>query len=176
MAGKEVNAADADNTSETKPKGRLKPLIIVGVLMLVEGVAIFALMSFFTAPPDASSAAEGEDALDFLNLDDEVEIQLCEIDAFNRKEGTLYVYHMQLSALVAADDVQAVTRFIDARSASIKDRIQVVIRASDPKHLNDPTLETVKRQILFELNNLLGGKELIRDVLVSKLLQSRTRL
>jgi len=59
---------------------------------------------------------------------------------------------------------------------SIKDRLQAVIRAADPKDLNDPSLETLKRQLLLELNNLIGGKELIREILISNMLQSRTHL
>ncbi len=166
-----------DSSQPAATKGRFKPIIIVALLMLVEGVAIFALMSMITAPPEASVAAEDDGtAQDLLHLADEAEVELCEVDAFNRKEGRLYVYHIQLSALVAVQDVETINRFVEVRSASISDRVQVVIRAADPQHLNDPSLETIKRQIKFELNNLLGSEELIRDILVAKLLQSRSNL
>ena len=160
-----------------KARGRLKPMILVGILMLVEGGAIFALMSFFGAPPESTVAAEDDEAMqDPLNLDSHEEVELCSVDAFNRKEGRLYVYSISLSALVASEDVPMVKRFVKARSASINDRVQVVIRSADPKHLNDPSLETIKRQIVFELNNLLGGEDIIQDVLISRMLQSRTNL
>ncbi|MEE9293420.1 MAG: flagellar basal body-associated FliL family protein [Phycisphaerae bacterium] len=177
MAPEDTKEDQTQKQAGGKSRGRLKPLIIVGALMLAEGVGIFAMMSFFGAAPESTVAAEDEAALqDPLNLEAEVEVELCEVDAYNRKEGRLYVYSLKLSALVAAEDVAKINRFIKARSASINDRVQVVIRSADPKHLNDPSLESIKRQIIFEINNLLGGEELIRDVLVSKLLQSRTNL
>jgi flagellar basal body-associated protein FliL len=176
-ANKKKAEPESQDAPKSDGKGKLKAMIIVGVLMVGEGAAIFALISVFSAPPESTVAAEDQKALeDPLNLEDQTEIELCDVDAFNRKEGRLYVYSMQLSALVSTEDVDKIERFIEARTASIKDRVQMVIRSADPKQLNDPSLETVKRQLKFELNNLIGGKELIQDVLISKLLQSRTNL
>ncbi len=157
-------------------KGKRKSIAIIAGLMLGEGVAIFAAMSFIAPAPDPTLADETDVADNALNLDQETEVTLCEVDAFNRKEGKLHVYHMELSALVAKENVETVERFVKAREASIKDRIQEVIRSADPAHLNDPSLELVKRQIRMELNNLLGGEELIGKLLVAKMLQSRTSL
>ncbi len=177
MAPEKKADEQAPDQSEAKPKSRMKPLIVVGALMLAEGAGIFGVMKFFGSPPESSIAAQDDAALqDSLNLDKEVEIDLCELEAFNRKEGRLYVYSIKLSALVDAQNVGKLNRFVKARAASINDRVQVVIRSADPQQLNDPSLETIKRQILFELNNLLGGEDLIHDILVAKLLQSRSNL
>lgn len=177
MADKDSAAESADDQNQPSRKSKLKPLILIGALMLGEGAGIFAVMKFFAGPPKPTLAGEDQaDLEDPFHLSDQAEIDLCEVDAFNRKEGKLHVYHMVLSALVAAEDVDKIKRFVEERSASIRDRIQVVIRAAEPQHLNDPSLQFIKRQITQELNNLLGGKELIREVLVSKLLQSRTNL
>lgn len=175
MADDNVN--QKDDTQPQSRGGRWKTLIVIGVLMLGEGVGIFVLMRLVSPEPEAALAAE--DAAiesDPFNLKDEVEMPLCEISAFNKKEGRLYVYNAQVSVLVGAEDRAAIERFANAREQSIKDRIQLVFRSADPKDLNDPALQTIKRQLLFELNNLLGGKELIREILIPKLLQSRTNL
>lgn len=172
---KEKPKEEVDETP-VKPKGRLKPLMLVGGLMLVEGVGIFLLMTMLHPAPESALADEAGDADDPFDLEGHVEIVVCDVTAFNKKEGSLYVYSIELSALVAADDAESVRRFVEARELSIKDRLQAVIRAADPKDLNDPSLETLKRQLLFELNNLLGGKELIGEILISKMLQSRTHL
>lgn len=170
------NDETADGSKKSALK-RFKPIIIVAALMIGEGVGIFALMKVLSGPPESTIAAEDADALgDPLNLDDKVEVDICEVDAFNRKEGRLYVYNISLSALIPAESVEKMQNFVDVRNASIKDRVQFVIRAADPKHLNDPSLETIKRQLKFELNNLLGGEELIEEVLIGKLLQSRVNL
>ncbi len=175
MADETEVQQDAD--SPAKGRSKLKPMLVVGALMLVEGVGIFALLKIVSPTPESALSAEIDSADDDpFNLNDQVEVKLCEVSAFNRKEGPLYVYNVAISALVAADDVEKVKRFVEVRELSIKDRVQVVFRSADPKDLNDPTLETIKRQLRFELNNLLGGKELINDVLIPKLLQSRTNL
>jgi flagellar basal body-associated protein FliL len=177
MAPDSKPAADENKDDGGKKKRNLKPLIIVGVLMLVEGVGVFALVKLISPAPVSVEAAEGEDAdPDPLQLDGQVEVVMCDISAFNRKEGKMRVYQMQVSALVPADDLEQVERFVEVRKMSINDRVQTVIRSADPRHLNDPALDVIKRQIKFELNNLLGGKELIQDVLISKLLQSRSNL
>jgi hypothetical protein len=145
--------------------------------MLGEAVGIFVLLKLVNPAPQSALAAEGPELdADPFNLKEEVEVPICEVSAFNKKEGRLYVYNAQISVLVAAEDRDAVLRFAEAREQSIKDRIQVVFRSADPKDINDPALQTIKRQLLFELNNLLGGKELIRKILIPKLLQSRANL
>ena len=177
MADKYAKKKDGANETGSKKKGRLKTGLLVLGLMIGEGVGIFALLAVFNQTPESTLAAEDAAAADDpLNINAYAEQVLCEVDAFNRKEGNLYVYHIEVSALVATDDLEKVQRFIEARDLSIRDRIQVVIRAADPQDLNDPKLEAVKRQIRFELNNLMGGKELIHEILISKLLQSRTHL
>jgi len=175
MAKEKQNNEEVSPTP-AKPKGRWKPLAIVAGLMLAEGLGIYLLMALVHPAPESAIAADEGDAADPFNLQGRTEVVICNVTAFNKKEGSLYVYSIELSALVADQDVESVNRFVEARQLSIKDRLQAVVRAADPKDLDDPSLETLKRQLLLELNNLLGGKELIREILISNMLQSRTHL
>lgn len=177
MAGEKQTDEPIEGPGAGGRKKKLKPLIMVGVLMVAEGAGIFGMMKFFAGPPEPTLADEDDAEMkDPLHLGERTEIELCKVDSFNRKEGKLHVYHIELSALIATDDVDTLQRFVDERSASIRDRVQLVIRSADPRHLNDPALLMIKKQIKQELNNLIGGKELIQEVLVAKLLQSRTSL
>ncbi len=177
MAADDAGVDDNGSEGEEKKSGRLKPLIIVGLLMLVEGVGIFATMSFLSPDPKAAEAAMDEEAMrDPFQLEGQVELPLCEVQSFNRKEGRLFVYNMGLSILVEAESVEVLEKFIELRESMIQDRVQTVIRSADPQHLNDPTMEQIKRQLRFEVNNLLGGKELVQEVLITKMLQSRANL
>ena len=177
MADENINGENGGTEGGGKTGGRSKLLLIVAGLMVVEGMGIFALMKVVSPTPEVAEAAEDEGTPgDPFNLSGEVELTLCEISAFNSKEGRLYVYNADISVLVASEDREKIERFIEVREQSIKDRIQYVFRLADPKDLNDPSLETLKRQLRFEFNNLLGGKELITEVLIPKLLQSRTNL
>jgi len=173
------NPTNANEESQAPPAGggKKKSLIIVGVLMVAEAVAVFGVMKVFNPAPEPVMAAEDDkDLEDPFNLEDAKEIEICEISAFNRKEGRLYVYNVKVSALISKDDEEKLDRFIKAREQSIKDRVQRVFRSADPTDLNDPSLEIIKRQIKFELNNLIGGADLIQEILIPKMLQSRANL
>lgn len=176
MADENVNEQNANAAGGDKKGGRMKSLVIVAAMMIAEGVGIFAIMKTISPAPDPAAAEDEAATADPFNLNKEVEISLCEITAFNKKEGRLYVYNAQISALVATQDREKIERFIEARELSIKDRVQVIFRSADPKDLSDPVLGTIKRQLRHEINNLLGGKELIREILIPKLLQSRANL
>jgi flagellar basal body-associated protein FliL len=180
MAADEKKKGDAGEATEAdggKKKGKMKPLMIVAALMLGEGVAIFGLMSFLSPAPEPTMADEDASLMeDPFQFDADVEVELCEVQAFNRKEGRMFVYDVTLVVMVSSEDADTIRRFSEARAASIRDRIQHVIRRADPVQLNDPSLKVLKQQFMFEMNNLLGGKEIIKDVLISKLLQSPTNL
>ena len=53
------------------------------------------------------------------------------------------------------------------RSAEIKDKIRTIIASSDRKSLSEPGLETLRRQIMYQLEQDLG-KDLIKDLLIPK--------
>ena len=176
--GHEERESQQPAADEPARKTRLKPILMVAGLMLFEGAALFALMSVISPAPEASIAEQDAAKLDEdpLKLAGHKEIILCDVNAFNKKEGRLYAYHVEVSGMIKAEDEQKLQRFIEARKLSIQDRVQFVIRSADPAQLNDPSLELIKRQIKHELNNLIGGEELIQEILISRLLQSRTGL
>jgi hypothetical protein len=65
---------------------------------------------------------------------------------------------------------------VDARQATICDRVNTVVRRAEPKFLSEPGLETVRRQIKFELDKVFGDEDLIQEVLLPELLQSQAQL
>ncbi|NOT01285.1 MAG: flagellar basal body-associated FliL family protein [Phycisphaerales bacterium] len=177
MAAEKVKEEGEGQPAKTGRSGKMKPLMIVGGLMLVEAVGIFVVMKLISPAPHAAHAEEMEEhESDPFKIKDDTELVVCEVSTFNRKEGRVYVYNAEISVLVATEDQERIAEFIKARELSIKDRVQVVIRSADPADFNDPGLESIKRQIGHELNNLLGGKELIKEVMIAKLLQSRSSL
>ncbi len=154
-------------------KGKLKPIIIVAALMIGEGIGIYLLTNFISPDPDLGNAEEIVVEVD--PFESENELKICETQATNSKEGKTYGYHLEVSAIVAAENKEMVERFVEARAQSIRDRIQTIIRSADPEDLKDPALQVIKRQLKFELNNLLS-KELIEEVLIPNMIRSRTHL
>lgn len=161
------------------PSNSKKKLFTVGIvlgIMLLEGVGVFVLVKMTTEAPAPSEAAElTEDPTQLLEKMD-AELPLVDCDAINRKSGQSIVVHIALSVRVAAEDQERAAKLIGKRQSTTKDRVQMILRSADPQHLNEPNLDTIKRQVKFELDKVLGDEELIREVLITQILQSRSRV
>ena len=159
---------DKGIVADSKPspsKRKLLTLAIVGAIMLLEGVGIFVVvrMTRETPPSEAAEMAENPDEL--LNQMD-AELALVECDAINRKSGQSIVVHLSISARVAAGDQDHAATLIERRQDTLKDRVQMILRSAD----------TLKRQVKFEVDKILGDDKLVLEVLIPQILQSRSRL
>jgi flagellar basal body-associated protein FliL len=181
MPDEEPQVTAPANGSRSK---KLMTGLILVAIMAAEGGLIFAGMKMFGAGASSSSAGEVEREGEGGALSDDedkprgelAEVLLADTDAFNNRSGRLYVYHIQVTGLVKAVDKERVEQQVETRQATIRDRINTIIRGADPQHLNEPGLETLRRQIQFELNEVLGDDSLVLELLIPKLLQSRTSL
>ena len=166
--------------SPPKSKKKLMPILIVGAIMALEGGGIYVAMKLMGAEPAAASASQdtGQIGAPVRNGPGKeiAEVPITTTDASNNVSGRLYVYHIEVSALVEAGKKDGLAELVVQRKSTIQDRINGVIRGADPKHLNEPGLETIRRQIQFELNKVFEDDSLILELLIPKLMQSRTRL
>lgn len=172
---------DEDIVEAGSAKSRkLTIILVIGGLMLAEGSLIFGAMKFFGGAPGRASA--GTALADQAVPTQEgaatpiAEVLIAELDAYNNLSGRLYVYHLQVSAQVKPEAKKQIEKIIEQRGGTICDRINTVIRGADPKHLNEPGLETMRRQIKFELDKIFGDDSLVLELLIPKLLQSRANL
>jgi len=149
-------------------------MIVIALLMLGEGAAVYFVANAMSPRPIQGFAtevenAEGEDA---SPKDELVEIDIADCKPSNKMSGKLILFQMRTSALIAGTDQENVAALLESKGERIRDRINFVIRSADPKHLNEPGLETIKRRIKHELDDLLGDERLIKEVLIPELLQS----
>jgi flagellar basal body-associated protein FliL len=168
---------DEDTAEPGQSKRRkIVPIVIVAALLALEGGGIYIGMKLFRANPAPVEAAAAEMSDSDRLRTDTVEVPLASTDTSNNLSGRLYIYHIEVSALVAAAKRDEFTKLVEDKKATIQDRINKVIRGAAPKHLNEPGLETIRRQIQFELNKIFGDDSLVLELLIPKLMQSRTRL
>lgn len=197
MADKQpATAPDPKATPATTPakKSRKAPIIIVGALMLVEGVGIFFATKLFTGSSPATADAahtvdgghgeghsEGEhsdggdhgDGAKGAPAESEFgEITVSECRPTNRESGRLITFRMRVSVLVSTADLERTKTLIEANKARIDDRINFVMRSADPTHLHEPTLATIKRRLKAEFDRLLGDEHLIEEILIPEMLAS----
>lgn len=166
-------AAQSNSGSMRK---RLITLGIVGAIMLLEGVGVVVAVKMTGHSPATGEAAQGvQDPAQRLEQMD-AELGLVDCDAINRKSGHPVVVHVSLSVRVAPANQEHAGRLIAKRQDTLKDRVQMILRRADPQYLNEPNLDTIKRQIKHELDAILGDEELVLEVLIPQMLQSRSHL
>jgi flagellar basal body-associated protein FliL len=179
MANEKSDAAPAAAPATPSAKGKLKLPIIVGGMMLVEAVVVFMLVKMTATPPPEVHAAEGHagehgEPAEAKEIDPEIPLVECE--SINRTSGQTIVVHLSLSALAAAENAEKLKKLVEMRKSSIQDRVQFVVRGADPKHLNEPGLETIRRQLKAEIDKLFGDEKLVTELLIPQILQSRSSL
>ena len=177
MSPDDGEQAVADATA-SPPSPRKKKILTVGIvvgIMLLEGVGVFVLVRMTSGPPEAAAGGEVVEDPNQVIEQMDAELPLADCDAINRKVGQSIVVHLSLSVRVAAPDADRAAKLIEKRQSTIKDRVQMILRSADPQHLNEPNLDTVKRQVKFELDKILEDDQLIQEVLIPQILQTRSR-
>lgn len=169
MADKKNNDAAGDAPPSS---GRRLSIVVVAALMLGEGVGVYFLADMLSPPPPQAAAAEGEGD-DSAKMTDLAEIELAECRPSNRMAGRFITYHIRVLGLVQADRLTEIESLTQSRRARLEDAVNVVIRSADPKHLDEPDLGTIRRRLKYEFDRIFGDEDVIQDVLIPQLLQSR---
>lgn len=175
MADEPAPDAVPEQTSEPKKGGGRKTAIIVGVLMLLEGVGIFAVTRMVS--PRVAAADVGGDGAQSSKTgleapDDLVEIAIADCRPVNRVSGRLVVVRIRVAVVVARDFEEDAKKLFEERKARVEDRINFVIRSAEIQHLNEPGLETIKRRLKFELGRIVGDDKVIEELLIPELQQT----
>ncbi len=166
-ADKKKEEPSAEAGEGDKPRGRpWATMGIFGGVMLLEGLAIFMCMKIFGSEPDPTLGMEGDlqPTTAPFEASRELEVSSVRVQNDNGQRATLY----SVSVTIRVDHAREamVTEFLKNRKATINDGISRLIRSAEEKHLAEPGLETLKRQIRFELSSLLGDDTIIEQVLI----------
>ena len=176
--------------------------VMLAVVMIVEAGVIFAGIKLLGGSPktagaepaaETASDAHGEAAAasgghgehgagsgggEKAKVDPKkvVEITVIKFKAPNRATGTTYIYDVEISVTTkGGENKEKVSAGITDRSATIMDRIRTIIAQTDPAKLGggqEPGLETLRRQIKFQLEEIIGPG-LIEEVVIPKCIPYR---
>ena len=178
MAAKNAQQKNEQSEEKVAPftnrNRNLLTVAVVGGLMLLEGVGIFVAIKFIGGGPDtlrAGDAIGGESDADGKMSSSEVRVT--DLLAFNSSGGRVFVYQLSVYAEIDAKDSPRIKDMIESRQNAIDDRFSKVIRGSDPKYLDEPGLETLRRQFKHELGQILGDESHIRAILFPEFKKSR---
>ena len=93
--------------------------------------------------------------------------------ALNTKSGRSFLYDVTIFAVTRTEHEQLVKDTIKSREALIKDRVRTIIAQCEPEKLAEPGLETLRRQVKYQLDEILG-QGIIDEVLVPRCIPFRT--
>ena len=171
-------ADGADPTASRRDRGKALSFIIVVLLMIGEGVAVFVLTNAMNSGPSSAVAADDYDAgateagAGVAGQTDLVEIELAECRPSNKMSGKFISFQIRISILVRAAEQERAEQLVESKRARLRDRTNFVIRSAELKHLNDPALQTIRRRLEHEYDRVFDDDELVQEVLIPEWLQS----
>jgi flagellar basal body-associated protein FliL len=152
--------------------------VLIGGVMFIEAVVLFAGFKFLNSGPKNANAADlttpekkdatGADASASPDDSPTVEMPLLESRFPNKRSGKSYLYDVKIVLSVKKEFADKVKAIIGEHDALIQDRVRTIIAESDPDKLgggSEPGLETLRRQVKYQLDEIVGDG-MIDDVLV----------
>lgn len=185
--------AEKKEGGEKKKGGGLmsKTPVLLGLVMVLEAVVLFAGVKFLGSGPKAAVAidlkeeakgghgdktdAHGGTEKKTGPKEKTVEVPVLDFKAPNTQNGRRYIYDVSVFATVNAESNEKVKERIKANDALIRTRIRTIIAQMDPDKLgggSEPGLETLSRQIKAQLEIIIGDG-MIDEVLVPRCIPFR---
>lgn len=151
--------ADEENTAESTEesgakKGGFKTILIVAVLMLLEGAGVFVLVSMMGGPK-AVEATELE-GLEGTGEEAPVEIELLSDRFQNLQTGRVWEWRVSIYLRARQKNVAEIDRIRERDEATITEGVGLIFRRAHDRHLREPGLETITRQLTDYLNKIFG--------------------
>jgi flagellar basal body-associated protein FliL len=171
-----------------------KTPVLLGGVMIIEALVLFAGMKFLgagakpaagaevaaaTAHGDGHGDSHGDGHGGGASVSGQkkvVEIELLTFRAPNKQSGRTFIYDVSMFVVAKGENEQVVTEAIKDRKNLISDRIRTIIAQTDPEKLgggSEPGLETLRRQVKYQLDQIVG-EGLIDEVLVPRCIPFRT--
>lgn len=136
-----------------KDKTTMKALVLVGVVLLLEGLTIGLTMYFGGSD---SAEAQGLQAQANIEANKPVEIMLIADKFDNRMTGRVLTYDTEIFVEVKSRNESHVNEYIENNTAQLRDVIAAIFRGAEHVHLKEDELGTLKRQIGAVLEDHFG--------------------
>ncbi len=150
-------------------KGSRKKVIIgVGAMLLLEAVLIVGAMMMIGGDPDVAKADDAQ--LDPLIAQGDRIVEVLVLDAKlpNAKSGVPYLYATEIYVQVKNKHVASVQEKVEQFYNEIKAEIGAVWRTSEPRHFQEPRLETLTRKMYAMLGHRFGADSESGEPIIAK--------
>lgn len=159
--------------SESEPtagkSSRLKTILVVFGLMVAEAAAVYFIVGSWGNP----SSVQADVVPEVVDQSEQISEILILSERFpNHQTGRVWLWETEIQVQVKSKHFDYVQRVLEERNAEIKTGISQIIRTSHHRHLTDPTLETLSRQVAEYLGGVFGsdssGDPRVQRVLIPK--------
>jgi flagellar basal body-associated protein FliL len=117
---------------------------------------------------DAHGEGGGDHAAPATHRDKKtVELKVVEFRAPNKQSGRMFLYDVAICISVRGPMEDRAKSVLADNDARVKDRIRTIIAQSPPEKLAEPGLETLRRQVKYQLDQILG-ENVIDEVFVPR--------
>lgn len=156
MADEETKAeaTEEEGSEKSKGGGKLKLIIVVAAMMLAEGAGVFFLVSSMGGPN--SVAAIELEGLEGTGEEAPVEIELVKDRFQNMQTGRVWEWRVEIFLRVRQKNVDEIVATQERDAATIKEGVSKIFRRANDRHLREPGLETITRQLTTYLNEVFG--------------------
>jgi flagellar basal body-associated protein FliL len=160
-------AAEAAPSGEAAApkKSTMKMAMGAGIVLVLEIATVFLTLKMASGPKPA--IADMPKPAETQAAEKDLEVKLIDAKLPNNLSGRLFLYDLAVVAKVGEKNKDKVTELFTEREAEIRDQIRTIVASSDPTSLAEPGLETIKRQIGYQIEQDIG-KDLIKEVLIPK--------
>ncbi len=146
---------------------------ILASVMLLEAGAIVVTMKFTGAGAPRTAVAGGLEPASGAQVEEDVEVAIAEFKAPNEQTGRVFVYDVKVCALVSREHRDALQQILEKKKETIADRLNSIMRSAKPQHLQEDKLDTLRRQIKYVLDKVVGDDNIIREILIPRFMKFR---
>lgn len=156
-----------EDVQRKKRKSPLRLVIVVGGILVLEAVVIIGAMMLLGGPADVQAT---EVPATLAAPDDEriVEIMVLDAKLPNNKSGMTYLYDTEIYVQVKKRYADQVTDELDQFRNEIKSEIAAIWRTAEPRHFQEPRLETLTRRVQTLLSDRFGVDHQRDEPIISK--------
>jgi flagellar basal body-associated protein FliL len=159
-------AAAAEEKKEAPKKSNNLKVLLAAVAVVGLEVGTVAMTMKLSGGP-ALVLANHPTTVPAAQAERDMEVKLISEPLPNMQSGKLWSYDVQVVAKVAEKNKEKVASLFAEREAEIRDKVRTIVASAKPEALGEPGLETIRRQIAYQLEQEIG-KDLIKEVLIPK--------
>ena len=99
---------------------------------------------------------------------DYVELLVVKFKAPNMKSGKTCMYDLEVYTRIKPDRAEDLKEILLKCEATVKDRLNRLVRSAEQETLREDGLETLRLQIRHELGAIIGDEKLIEEILIPR--------